>query len=315
MIKKQIAIGLVALLLIIAGTALIPVERPQADEDVHRGIEVTGPYSAQEISEVTCDIVLPKYPEKVMVYRTVDTNASKDDALKMAEKFGMSGPLEEGVLSYSIKGDPYTFKVEKEGGCLSYTWYGRWNNVDPRDRPENLPTDEEARKIAETFLTSHDLMPEGAIYKSVRHSQGHFLDAEKNTSIVSSEDMQVSFTGTLNNLPVFGNWMYVTVGGEGDIIRIFKRWREAEPYREFEILSPEDAIEELKQIGIVTAVSSPQKATINEIKIGYYASPPRDEQPYLKPAYFFGGTAEGEKGTGTFFQYIPAVPELGKGLY
>ncbi|KAF5056051.1 hypothetical protein DSECCO2_371390 [anaerobic digester metagenome] len=315
MIKTQIAIGFAFLLLIVAGTALIPAEHPQGDEEVHLGFEATGLYPVQSASEITLGTAFPRYPEQAVVYRTIETTVSKDDALKMAEKFGMSGPLEENVLSYYIKGDPYTFDIEKEGGCLSYTWKGRWNNVDPRDRPENLPADEEARKIAETFLKEHDLMPEGAVYKSVRHSQGLFFDSEKNTSVVSSEDIQVSFTGTLNGLPVFGNWMYVTIGGDGDVLRIFKRWRDAEPYKEFPILSPEEALEELKQTGVVTAVSSPKKATVTEIKIGYYASPPRDEQPYLKPTYYFHGTVEGESETGTFFQYIPAVPELGRGLY
>jgi len=313
---KQIALGLAVLLLIVGGMTLLPTEYLQTDENVHGGIEVAGPYGVQEISDVTCSIALPEYPEQVMVYKTVDTNASKDDALKMAEKFGMSGPLEENVLSYYIKGDPYTFEIEKEGGCLSYTWYGRYNEGEGyRDFPENLPTDEEARKIAETFLTSHDLLPEGAVYSGVAHGEGFFLNSTDNTSIQTYKDTQVSFTGTLNDLPVFGNWMYVTIGGNGDILRIFKRWREAEPYKEFEILSPKEAIEALKQTGIVTEVNAPQTATITGMKIGYYASPPGDDQPYLKPTYYFKGTVEGEKGNGTFFQYIPAVPELGKGLY
>jgi len=65
----------------------------------------------------------------------------------------------------------------------------------------------------------------------------------------------------------------------------------------------------------VTSVNSPEKATVTEVKLCYYATPPGTGQPYIKPTYSFRGTVEGEKGSGTFFQYIPAVPELGKGLY
>ncbi|QSZ66084.1 hypothetical protein RJ40_00485 [Methanofollis aquaemaris] len=314
---KQIAIGLAVLLLIIGGTTLLPVEHPQSDEDVHRGIEVVGPYGVQEISEVTCDIALPEYPEKVMVYRTVDTIVSKDDAQKIAEKFGMSGPVEESRsgIWYVIKDDPYTFEIEKETGYMTYTWEGRWKGYNTRDRPQYLPTDEEARKIAETFLTSHDLMPEGAIYSSVSHGQRIFSNHKGEAPIVTYKDSKVLFTGTLSNLSVAGNGIYVTVGGDGDILKVAKRWREAEPYREFKIISPENAIKELKQTGVVTTVSSPREATIDTIKLCYYASPPGDEQPYLKPTYSIRGSVEGEKGTGTFFQYVPAVPELGKGLY
>ncbi|QSZ66085.1 hypothetical protein RJ40_00490 [Methanofollis aquaemaris] len=314
---KQIAIGLIVLLLIIGGTTLLPVEHPQADGDVHGGIEVAGPYGVQEISEVTCGIALPEYPEKVMVYKSSDATASKDDALKMAEKFGMSGPVEESRsgIWYVIKDDPYTLEIEKEAGYMTYTWTGRYSGVDPRDRPENLPTDEEARKIAETFLTSHDLMPEGAVYSSVSHGEGFFSNHTDGTSIQTYKDSKVLFTDTLSNLSVAGSGISVTIGGGGDILKVCKRWREAEPYKEFEILSPGEAIEELKKTGIVTTVSSPRKATINTIKLCYYASPPGDEQPYLKPTYSIRGSVEGEKGTGTFFQYVPAVPELGKGLY
>ncbi|WP_214019838.1 hypothetical protein [Methanoculleus sp.] len=316
MTTKQVVIGIAALLLIIAGTALFPTASLQDDEGANRGIEIVGPYGVQSVSEIALDTALPKDPGQAMVYKTVNSTVSKDDALKMAEKFRMTGPLEEDTLSYYIKDEPYTFDIEKEGGCLSYTWEGRWNEGEGyRDFPEHLPTDEECRKIAETFLISHALIPEGAVYSGVAHGEGFFSNRTDSTSIQTYKDTQVSFTGTLNGLPVFGNWMYVTIGGDGDILRVFKRWRDAEPYKEFPILSPEEAIEELKQTGVVTTVSSPKKAVVDEIKIGYYASPPRDEQPYLKPTYYFRGTVEGENETGTFFQYVPAVPELGKGLY
>ncbi len=112
-----------------------------------------------------------------------------------------------------------------------------------------------------------------------------------------------------------GSGIRVTIGGGGDILEVTKRWRDAEPYKEFSILSPEEAVEELKQTGVVTAVSSPKKAVVDEAKLCYYATPPGTEQPYLKPTYYFRGTVEGEKEAGTFYQYVPAVPELGKGLY
>jgi len=317
MTTKQIALGLAVLLLIIGGMALLPTEYPQADEDVHTGMEIVGPYDVLEVPEITLDIALPKYPEQVMVYKAVNANASKDDALKIAEKFGMSGPVDESRsgINYIIKDDPYTFEIEKKAGYMTYTWTGRYSGVDPRDRPVNLPSDEEARKIAETFLISHDLMPEGAVYSGITHGEGFASSAAKNISTATYKDTKVLFTDTLSNLSVSGSGTSVTVGGGGDILMVCKRWRETEPYKEFEILSPKEAIEALKQTGIVTAVSEPTRATIDKMKLCYYASPPGDDQPYLKPTYYFKGTVEGEKGNGTFFQYIPAVPELGKGLY
>jgi len=315
---KQIAIGFSVLVLLVAGTALIPAVSPQDDEGVNGGIEIVGPYGVQSVSEIAFDTALPRYPEQTMVYKTVDTAVSKDGALKIAEKFGMSGPVEESggrTHYYVVKDDPYTFEIEEEAGFMTYTWDGRYSGVDPRDRPENLPTDEECRKIAESFLTSHGLMPEGAAYSGISHGEGFASNAAENISIATYKDTCVHFTDTLSGYPVAGSGTYVTVGGGGDVLKVGKRWRDVEPCKELAILSPEEAIEELKQTGVVTAVSSPKRAIVDEVKLCYYATPPGTEQPYLKPTYSIRGTVEGENETGTFFQYVPAVPELGKGLY
>ena len=316
---KQITTGFIVLVLIAIGTALIPAASPPDDEGTNRGIEIVGPYGVQSVSEITLGTALTRYPEQTMVYRTVDTIISKDDALKIAEKFGMSGPVEESggrIKCYVVKDEPYTFEIEEESGYMTYTWDGRYSGVDPRDRPENLPTDEECRKIAESFLTSHGLMPEEAVFSSVSQGgKGTFSNHSGGTPIVTYEDRDVLFSDTLSGYPVAGSGIRVTIGGGGDILKVTQRWRDAEPYKEFSILSPEEAIGELKQTGVVTTVSSPKKAVVDEIKLCYYATPPGTEQPYLKPTYYFHGTMEGENETGTFYQYIPAVPELGKGLY
>jgi hypothetical protein len=313
---KQIAIGFAVLVLLVAGTVLIPAGSLRDDEGTNGGIEIVGPYDVQSVSEIALGTALPKYPGQAMVYKTVNSTVSKDDALKMAEKFGLTGPVEENTLSYYIKGNPYTFDIEKGGGYMTYTWDDRHSGVDLRDRPENLPTDEECRKIAETFLTSHDLMPEGAVFSSVSQGgQRIFSNHSGDAPIITYEDRDVLFIDTLSGYPVAGSGIRVTIGGDGDILKVTKRWRDVEPYKEFAILSPEEAIEELKQTGIVTTVGSPKKAVVDEVKLCYYATPPGTEQPYLKPTYYFRGTVEGEKDTGTFFQYVPAVPELGKELY
>jgi len=93
-LKAQIAIGFAVLVLLVTGTALVPAEYPQEDEDVHGGLEIAGPYGVQKIPEITSAITFPKYSGQAMVYKTVDTAVSKDDALKIAEKFGLTGSLE-----------------------------------------------------------------------------------------------------------------------------------------------------------------------------------------------------------------------------
>jgi hypothetical protein len=134
MMKGQIVIGLAILVMIIAGTMVIPSEYPKGNEDEYTRLEITGPYFVKGVPEISSAIALPEHFEQAMVYKTVDTTVSKDDALKMAEKLGMSGPVEEYETSYVIKGNPYTFEIEKETGYMTYTWYGRWMGSNARDR-------------------------------------------------------------------------------------------------------------------------------------------------------------------------------------
>ena len=153
--------------------------------------------------------------------------------------------------------------------------------------------------------------PKGLYILGLHMVRGSFRITD-GASIQTHKDTQVSFTGTLNGLPVLETGCMSLSAAMEISSKSSNAGAMPNPTRSSRSLSPEEAIEELKQTGVVATVSSPKRAVVTEIKIGYYASPPRDEQPYLKPTYYFRGTVEGENETGTFF-HIPAVLELGKG--
>ncbi len=110
------------------------------------------------------------------------------------------------------------------------------------------------------------------------------------------------------------------VGGYGDVIELWKKWRECEPYKEYSIITPEEAFEELKREGVNVGMRNVSTATINSAWLAYYSKCALDEQTYLKPVYVFEGEAEGKSiveyrnETAHFKQFIVAAPELG-GLY
>ncbi|MCE5338776.1 MAG: hypothetical protein LLF90_08845, partial [Methanomicrobiaceae archaeon] len=60
---KQIAIGFAVLVLLIAGTALVPTAPLQDDGGTNRGIKIVGPYGVQSVSEITLGTALTGYPE------------------------------------------------------------------------------------------------------------------------------------------------------------------------------------------------------------------------------------------------------------
>ena len=55
----------------------------------------------------------------------------------------------------------------------------------------------------------------------------------------------------------------VEVGGGGDVISVYKVWREYVPYKEFSIITPEEAFEKLKKVGIFTGIKDVETATRN----------------------------------------------------
>ena len=88
----------------------------------------------------------------------------------------------------------------------------------------------------------------------------------------------------------------IVFGENGEIIGASKIWREIEPYRETDIITPEEAFqefkerwpregkpEELEKADIHTRVH------VKTIELTYYAKSGREPQKYLKPVYIFKG--------------------------
>ena len=175
-----------------------------------------------------------------------------------------------------------------------------------------LPSNDEAIEIAKEFLNDTGLMPEDAVLRGVEHSALKSVNNRGETLAIGG--MNVWFSREINGLPITGGGSEIGVGvcSYQDIAGVFKVWREYEPYREYSIITPEEALKEFEREGVDVCVGNVRMVvTINNVYLGYYAKPAGEEQTYLQPVYVFEGVTKGDCGTLEFVQYIPAVPQLG----
>ncbi len=263
-------------------------------------------------SEITLNTEFPAYPVQMMVYTVIPQN-TREDAVEIAKKLGVTEELEQidDYLLYATTGDR-NFNYVLPSGGYSYSIIGRESGRNPLDMPEYLPKEEEAVIIAEQFLKSKGIWEEGAEYRRSVYQHGYVLYGANNTKQLVHQTMDVLFGRKLSDYQVAGDYIKVSIGGNGDVIGLFKVWRSYSPSKEYSISTPEEAYQKLIEDISIFPVSKGAQISINRIYTGYATRTPSESMELLKPVYAFDyKTIEnGTPVTGTVF--IPAVPELGE---
>ena len=263
-----------------------------------------------QVPEIALETTLPKVSGKIMVYKA-NRELSEEEIMKIAEDFGITGEPIKDLGMMFIEKEPFSISAEPSGGMITYsndTTIPGYNN---EYLEKYLPTDEDARIIADYFLDSNNLRPRGAKYSHVNHDIGYFGDISKKQKV--SESINVWYIHEIDGVRLLTDKMYVQVGVYGLVNRMFRKWTDPEPSREYSIITPEQAVEYLKNTGIVMLgnVKDPQKAKVTSVTIGYIGETQTKTLPYLLPVYQFEGVVQGADGTSaTFYQWIPATPEL-----
>jgi len=258
---------------------------------------------------------LPSGPDKLMVYKSTrpDISVEREEVSSLAKRLGLTGDVSEVSGEFIRTDGQYHLEVNKNSGRVAYTDTSRWMTGNDKDKPLNLPSDDEATDMARKFLIGNGLMPDDAVLCKVDHPRVVAIDKTGDVIDVGFEDVRVSFTREVDGLPVVGagSKIDVEVGGGGDVISMYKVWREYMPYKEFSIITPDEAFEKLKEVGIFTGIKDVETASIDMVYLGYYAKSASEVQTYLQPVYIFEGEAKGDNETSEFVQYIPATSELG----
>ncbi len=314
MIMRKIAglIGLI-LILLIAGAAYTTCNRQNNWQNANY-IESSKGFRT---SSFVLNTALPEVPKKLEIYECVEPNVTLSYVSSVAKRLNMNGHPREAFDEFVLTDGKFHLEINVKSGRISYIDTSRWmvgNNV---DKPSNSPSSEEAIKIATKFLRKKGFMPDDAVFRGVTHPKVVAMNGEGKVIGIGFEDVRVSFARKINGLPVVGagSKLDVEIGGKGDVICFYKVWRTVRPYKKCPIITPEQALEKLKEVGIFTGIKDVGRAEICKVYLGYYAKPTSEKQKYLLPVYVFEGYVKGRNKVEAFRQYIPAVsdlPELGE---
>ena len=255
-------------------------------------------------------MALPVIPDKIMVYKVKKPEVTAEKVTALAETLGLIGDVSEDANRCIVKHDSLELEVLKASGRLFYRdsskIYGDINN------PPNLPLKETAIKSAKKFLSDNGLMPADAEFSKVVTDTAEIARKDPATGDVSTEKidlvMQVIFDRKINGFPVVGagSKLKVYIGNNGDVVGVYKCWREYEPYKQFTILTPSQALERLREKGIHRVITG-EEVKVKEVYLAYYAEPSPEDQEYFQPVYVF----EVDIGRGEIVEeYIPAIPEI-----
>jgi len=273
------------------------------------------PKPGNEIPEIDYKVTakFDNLPTEAMVYRFKKPKDPEAEIKSLAKIFGLNGEVQ-----YYQAANEYFIKEgvdDRDYRLLRYQINtGRWVYTDMKEymhnydyKPQNLPSDEEAKKIALDFLKKNGIYDKRFIYCGVAYeSSGSALT---NDYKVLRKD--VNFFPVVDGKDVYGvSKIIVTVGDNGKIVEVTKWYKEIEEYKKVKIMPAEKAFEKVKNRKSSNSINPMAKsATIKEVVLAYWEDAGTiEEQPYLQPVWVFVGEAVTEDGkVEKFDAIVPAI--------
>jgi len=164
----------------------------------------------------------------------------------------------------------------------------------------NSPSEEEAKDIADSYLSSHGGIPEDAVVsyiepqylKKIDYTTGEILETR-------SLGIDVNYGRIINGMQVAGpgDFIMVSVGGDGKVLCHLGSWRSLEEAGEVEVISPDTALSRLENGQVIDRPLSPIRGslTVNEMCLGYYSEASLVYQEFYQPIWIFKGVdSQGE---------------------
>ena len=228
----------------------------------------------------------PEFPRTMMVYRVIPEDPGEKLG-ELSKKFNISGDLKMYDTSWIIEEynstsqERYELSVDLGSGYFEYSNVNRLDDTDPRDLPEFVPADDEARQIGENYLENKGLLPDDALFNHIGDSGEESVVGNVTTI---SKYVVIDYMRKINGT-IVNDRISVTVGGGGDILRVSGHWPKIEPYKEIPLISPEEAFKELQK--------NVTYGNVTNISLEYYSGTRDKQLNYILPVYVFRGMGPG----------------------
>jgi hypothetical protein len=255
---------------------------------------------------------ISRLSESMLVYKFASKKIDSEEFKRIARKFSMNPKDGEykytPYFGYFFRDSSGSIRVGEDGRIqyLRKNASGTIGNIKIK-----LPTDNEAKTIAEKFLADRGLLPPEFSNVSVREGTVSVRSGDFRRIV---ENKLVGFQRTVDGKKVLGvSRIMVYIGDRGIIEKVFCLYRDLEPYRTMGLKTVKKALKDMKagkglvrfDVGI-----SPIKCVIESIELAYFEKPDSHEQPYLYPVYSVTGKVIGSKGnTSQFIGVISATKD------
>lgn len=237
--------------------------------------------------------------DRTVVYRVKVPDVTVDSVIEMGRKLGFegdAGSIDSGAKIAMLDengGDIRQLAVWVNCGTVEYAVLGEVDKLYP-PYPPTLPSDDEAKEIAIDFLTQGGLFPDGAQFVEV--IPGGTCGGVHGEYVTH---LLVCFARDIDGTPItgLGAKFGVRIGDKGEVVALYRVWREVEPYKAVSVKAPADAYQELVA-GNASYVAplECEDVVIESISLAYWMDAAHEIQEYVVPVYQFKGKCLDKEG-------------------
>jgi hypothetical protein len=244
------------------------------------------------------DAAYPTVPDYIPIYRIKQVDISYEKAAQLALSMGMKGDIQysgrPGVIQITddSKNPPESIDIYTTSGAFRYSIpskEGRSVTYQPL-----LPSYDEAKKIADTYLEERNLLRNDFTFEKVKVGDSQETWRAGDTKPLTHYDINlyVIYRRTINGIPATEG-ITVTIGENGEVVGLTYKATaiEEKAFRNVKIITPEEAYNQLVEGNVLIKPLPGVDSTIRitNVSLQYYMKAEVYEQQFVLPIYVFSG--------------------------
>lgn len=244
------------------------------------------------------DAAYPAVPDYIPIYRIKRIDMTYEKAAQLALSMGVKGDIQDSSRPGAIqitdnsKNPPESININTISGGFRYSIpskEGRSVTYQPL-----LPSYNEAKKIADTYLEERNLFRDDFTFEKVEVGDSQEKWRAGDTKPLAHYDinLNVIYQRTINGIPTTDG-ITVTIGENGEVVGLTYSARaiEEKPFRNVKIITPEEAYNQLVEGNVLIKPLPGTDSTIRitNVSLYYYMKARNSEPEFVLPIYIFSG--------------------------